>query len=225
MLETLWSGGQRGVDFGALVAAERWRVKTGGFAPQRWLVESADGRRHIPMPELGTRFGLVEFPTGGYPERRRANIEGSHATLVFLFVDSPGSLATIREANELGRPCKVVRHGAGVLPRSVAYWIASIGIRHLNVAGTRESKAPGIEKTIENYLGIVLQKLGHTRFDIRGRADGTQPAQLPDRGGDGRRRAEDAGCPAGTQPGGDQSAHHAGPQLRGDRQAVRGRAR
>jgi hypothetical protein len=48
----VWSGGQTGVDRGALEGAQGTGLPTGGFAPKDWITEKG------PAPELGTKFGL-----------------------------------------------------------------------------------------------------------------------------------------------------------------------
>ncbi len=36
-------------------------------------------------------------------------------------------------------------------------------VKTLNVAGNRESRAPGIKGRVERFLGVVLRRLGHDR--------------------------------------------------------------
>jgi hypothetical protein len=41
----------------------------------------------------------------------------------------------------------------------VVYWIREKGVRVLNVAGNRESSAPGIGVRVERFLGAVFRQL------------------------------------------------------------------
>jgi hypothetical protein len=43
----------------------------------------------------------------------------------------------------------------------VAEWIVENKVRVLNVAGNRESRAPGIGDRIERFLADVFRRLGH----------------------------------------------------------------
>jgi hypothetical protein len=71
-------------------------------------------------------------------------VRDSDATLVLVRagVDSPGTDLTVAVAQELGRPCLVA--DVGDLP-SVRAWFGTLPADTvLNVAGPRESEAPGI---------------------------------------------------------------------------------
>ena len=97
-LEVIISGGQYGADRGALVAAERLGIKTGGVAPVNFLTSQG------PCPELGTRFGLSELKCGAtwdpppgaqYIMRSKRNVDGSDGTVAFRTHSSRGTDCTI----------------------------------------------------------------------------------------------------------------------------------
>jgi len=97
-LEMIISGGQHGADRGALVAAERLGIKTGGVAPINFWTCGG------PCPELGTRFGLSELKCGATPPpppgvqyimRSKRNVDGSDGTVAFRVYDSRGTDCTI----------------------------------------------------------------------------------------------------------------------------------
>src|SRR4029077_5215640 len=67
------SGGQTGVDRGALDAALALQVECGGWCPEGRLAE--DGI--IPK-----RYPVMELANGGYPERTARNVADSDGTLV-----------------------------------------------------------------------------------------------------------------------------------------------
>lgn len=153
MIAKIISGGQTGADAAGLRAARRFGVATGGFAPKGWLTE--DG----PAPWLAD-YGLTECPTPGYPARTRANAEAAHLTLWFDYYgayDSPGYRATHKAAIYfLG-----IDRRPGSLPAKqfvTTFGPSLNGV--INVAGNRESKAPGIGAWVESYLCEVLRELG-----------------------------------------------------------------
>jgi hypothetical protein len=55
----------------------------------------------------------------------------------------------------------VVIQGEMARAASVAEWITRSGIRTLNVAGNRESTAPGIGGSVERFLVELFRQLGH----------------------------------------------------------------
>ena len=70
------SGGQMGVDQGALEAAAQLGLEFGGWAPARWLAEKPLGA----IPEA-YRGAMREYPDQGsnaqnYRERTKANVRG-----------------------------------------------------------------------------------------------------------------------------------------------------
>ena len=76
------SGGQTGVDRGALEAAVALGLNFGGWAPHGWIAE--DGT----IPEQ-YREKMQEYPSMGgraqdYRERTKANVRDSHATLILV---------------------------------------------------------------------------------------------------------------------------------------------
>ncbi len=145
------SGGQTGVDRGALRAAKAAGVATGGWMPPGWLAE--DGSH----PEYAALYGMRACTTGSYPERTRRNIEDSDATLILAgIVLSPGTELTISLCGELVKPL-VVFDPASV---SVAECVAVLqDVTVVNVAGNRESTSPGVERWTEHFLGDVFAAL------------------------------------------------------------------
>lgn len=142
------SGGQTGVDRAALDAALAAGVAVGGWCPAgRW---AEDG----PIPR---RYPLVEAAGADPAERTRLNVRDSDATLV-LSPDPPagGTALTVRLARDLGRPLRVADPGRDS-PGDVAGWVEALGRPLvLNVAGPRESEAPGIYRTARAWLSALL---------------------------------------------------------------------
>ena len=155
-LRKIVSGGQTGVDRAALDAAQASGFETGGWCPKGRRAE--DGA--IPAA-----YPLDETETGEYEDRTRLNVRDSDATLILARglargLDpgplSGGALLTAEKARELGRPHRVADLDQAPDPRAVARWIGETGAQVLNVAGPRESEAPGIHAQAQAFLTAVL---------------------------------------------------------------------
>jgi hypothetical protein len=154
MLEKIISGGQTGADQAAWRTAKACGIATAGWMPKGFLTE--EGNR----PEFATLYGAREMPTAAYPPRTRQNAQDSDATLWFGHTDTSGARTTIDACHQLGRAYMLVVPGQAIHPSQVAAWIGEFPIRILNVAGNRESKAPGIGQSVERFLTQLLHQLG-----------------------------------------------------------------
>lgn len=146
----LVSGGQSGVDRAALDAALELGLDCGGWCPRGRLAE--DGRIH-------GRYPLRETATDEYAERTRLNVRDSDATLVLTRGrPSGGTGLTVHLARGMGRPCLVVDLAAPRLGEvdAVGAWMAAHGVAVLNVAGPRQSTAPGIHQEALDFLRRLL---------------------------------------------------------------------
>ena len=142
------SGAQTGVDRAALDVALDLGFACGGWVPRGRLAE--DGR--VPH-----RYPVREIPSRGYAQRTVRNVRDSDATLI-LTRGSPtgGTALTLRTAEELGRPCLVADLAADASPSTVQAWLRERRVRVLNVAGPRESTAPGIHDEAAAFLRALL---------------------------------------------------------------------
>ena len=141
------SGGQTGADRGALDAALAAGVPCGGWCPRGRRAE--DGT----IPE---RYPLRETPAAEYPQRTAWNVRDSDGTVIFHHgtVDR-GTALTERLANRQHRP--VLRLDVrSARPHELAEWMAREEITRLNVAGPRESRAPGLQVAVAQFLGETL---------------------------------------------------------------------
>ncbi len=154
MLERVVSGGQTDADQAGWRAARAFGIPTGGWMPKGFLTENG------PRPDFADQYGARELPTSSYPERTFANVRDSDATLWFGDASTPGARATIEACHKLSRSCLRVEEGF-TRPSHVAAWIIEHKVRVLNIAGSRESKAPGIGARIERFLADVFRRLGH----------------------------------------------------------------
>lgn len=145
------SGGQTGVDRGALDAALALGIEHGGWCPMHR--QSEDG-------SIPSRYQLVELDGGDYAKRTEQNVIDSDATLVLY--EGPligGTRLTVRFASLHAKPCLTQPLGRKFDPQRVRQWLAEIQPRSLNIAGPRESKYPGIcEKAFAALLEIFEQQ-------------------------------------------------------------------
>jgi hypothetical protein len=137
------SGGQTGADHGALDAALAAGIPCGGWCPR--------GRR----AEDGTipdRYPLRETPTAEYPQRTAWNVRDSDGTVILHQgrVDR-GTALTERLAQRQGRPVLLL-DVRSARPTELAAWIEKERIARLNVAGPRESRAPGLQALVTRFL-------------------------------------------------------------------------
>jgi hypothetical protein len=156
------SGGQTGVDRAALDVALERGLPCGGWCPRGRRAE--DG----PIPD---RYPLRETPWDGYPQRTRWNVRDSDGTLV-LTRGTPdrGTALTIRLASAMGKPCLVLDLAEDPDPAQAAAWAEANGVRKLNVAGPRESSAPGIQAQAAEFLRRLLAR-GRSGRDRNGERD------------------------------------------------------
>jgi hypothetical protein len=151
------SGGQTGADRAALDAAIGLGLPYGGWVPKGGLAEDFP---HAPGL-LGKYPKLREAATSDPAERTQLNVRDSGATLVFVTeldtAASPGTLLTEATARALGRPLLIVRADRPDAARSIKDWLRDLGhVNVLNIAGPRESEAPGIYALSREVLEKVL---------------------------------------------------------------------
>ena len=142
------SGGQTGVDRGALDAAIELGIDHGGWCPRGRLAE--DGT--IPP-----HYRLVETESNEYPVRTERNVVDSDGTLI-LFRNRlvGGTELTRRLAARHDRPHYLVDLDQTTDVQQIRSWLAENDVRVLNVAGPRESSSPGISQTTSRFLKDLL---------------------------------------------------------------------
>lgn len=145
---TVVSGGQSGADRAALDWAIAHGLAHGGWCPRGRKTE--DG-------VLAEHYLLRETPAAGYLQRTEWNVRDSDATLIFTLSDrlDGGSKRTAAFADQLGKPWLHVRHG--VHPKYVARFLIRHQVNTLNVAGKRESAAPGVGELVHEVLSQALR--------------------------------------------------------------------
>jgi Circularly permutated YpsA SLOG family len=169
MVELVMSGGQTGADQAAWRAAVACNLPTGGWMPRDFLTE--DG----PRPEFAELYGAKEMRTPNYRLRTEQNVRDSDATIWFGTIDTPGAIATLNAIKVMGRPSKVILTDAMVLPSEIADWLSrNHAIKRLNVAGNRESMAPGSGARVEQFLIQVFRQITHPATETRAGGQGRQ---------------------------------------------------
>lgn len=157
MLGRVISGGQTGADQAGWRAARAAGLVTGGLMPHGFLTE--DG----PRPEFARLFGAAEHDEADPAARTVANVHAADATLVFAARPcGAGTRLTIETCREAGLRHVVVAWGPAGLDATaaeVADWLVSNRVGTLNVAGERESVAPGIGRRVETLLADVFARL------------------------------------------------------------------
>jgi len=151
MLRRIVSGGQTGVDRGALDAAIAAGLEHGGYCPRGRRAE--DG-------SIPARYQLEELAARSYRARTEANVVHSDGTLVL----APGALTggtklTVQLARHHQRPVLVIdiaKEGIDAIVSQVLAWLQAESIEVLNVAGPRASSAVGIASLAHDVIAAVI---------------------------------------------------------------------
>ena len=170
-LRKIISGAQTGVDMAALDSAiSRLVFCWGGWVPKGRTNE--DGR--IPESYFDVdRFdcGLQEHPgsSRNYRARTIKNIQSSDATMILRIsgagrVLGPGTKLTIATLQKMDKPYRLFDPSKIYTVPKAAQWICQTK----DVAGSRESKDPGIYKATRIFLDSVFSYVFmYQRWGIR----------------------------------------------------------
>jgi hypothetical protein len=147
-LERIVSGGQTGVDRGALDAAIEHGLPHGGWCPKGRRAE--DG-------VIPARYELRQGASADYSKRTLQNVLDSDGTLILNRGPLTGGTALTASLAESNRkPILIVALDRHQDAARVVAWIVKHHIRTLNVAGPRESGSPGISEAARLFLLDVL---------------------------------------------------------------------
>ncbi len=158
MIELVVSGGQTGADQGGWRAAKAAGIPTTGWMPKGFKTEA--GCR----PDFADLYGAKAHRSASYRDRTISNVGLADATVIFNCGGSfsPGTKLALSASREVSQPVLIV----GTLPdiwipsvdpEDVWAWIRRLGVRSLNVAGNRESSAPGIGVWVEGFMAQVFR--------------------------------------------------------------------
>jgi hypothetical protein len=147
-IELIVSGGQTGVDRAALDAGLAVGLAIGGWCPRGRWAEDGTIASHYPLREAAS-----DDPA----ERTRLNVRDSDATLILTLGEpDAGTQLTIEIARSLDRPLAAFDLRTTTVA-DLRAWLAATRPRRLNVAGPRESSAPGIYARARMLLEDVLR--------------------------------------------------------------------
>jgi hypothetical protein len=136
-LAKIISGGQTGIDRGALDAALTWGFLCGGWCPLGRLAEDSRIPEHYP---------LIELKEGGYSQRTLRNVLESDGTAILYFsLIKGGTEETLLFCIKKHKPYKLIDAEEISAERAallLASFVRHYGIEVLNVAGPRQSQAP-----------------------------------------------------------------------------------
>jgi hypothetical protein len=153
MIRRIVSGGQSGVDRAGLDAALELNIPCGGWCPR--------GRR-ADDGVIPAVYPLTETPTANYRQRTAWNVRDSDATLVLTWGPlTGGTRFTVQTCQAQGKPHRVedLADPATWTPEALAdvrRWLLVVHGGHtINIAGPRESNAPGIHARATAFLREV----------------------------------------------------------------------
>jgi Circularly permutated YpsA SLOG family len=153
------SGGQTGVDRGALDAAIAAGFPCGGWCPADRSAE--DGI-------ISDRYGLTPFPGWGNRKRTRQNVIDSDATVILHFESLSGGTRLTRNLCALEKKPFITldarRMAEPAAAAAICEFVAENNVQILNVAG------PRLSGWAEGY-GFALGVMG----EVIARARGTDP--------------------------------------------------
>jgi hypothetical protein len=153
-LRKVITGGQSGVDRAALDAALDQGLACGGWCPAGRWAEDGPIAEHYP---------LRETPDSAPEIRTRRNVEDADGTLVVVDGSwDEGTRLTESAATALGKPLHVVDLAATAPQEAlsrIAAWIDGEGLGVLNIAGPRESNAPGIYRRAHGLFTVLFADL------------------------------------------------------------------
>ena len=155
MLKKIVSGGQTGADEGGLIAGKKAGLETGGYIPKGFLTEYGKN------PSLA-RYGLVETTSFSYVPRTYANAKLGDGTIRFAVdFESRGEIVTLDGIKKYNKPYIDVDFNNPIPVGEVVEWLKKNNIEVLNVAGNRETVAPGLQEFVVEYLGKVIEVLNN----------------------------------------------------------------
>jgi hypothetical protein len=151
MISKIVSGGQTGVDRGALDFAIARGIAHGGFCPK--------GRRSESGRILDA-YNLTECSSPNYVIRTALNVQHSDGTLIITKGRlEGGTRKTVNFCIAHNKPKFIVDLSHDLKPQEFAAWVLHYDIRTLNVAGPRESQQSGIGEQTAKILAELFAAL------------------------------------------------------------------
>jgi len=158
MSRKIVSGGQTGVDRAALDAAIELGIEYGGWCPKGGWAED-----HVIPPGVLVLYPKLTATPLAEPEQRTEwNVRDSDATLILIrgsgLVNSSGTKLTVVIAEKLGRNYLLLDLQKPASLHEARSWNEKAGDKiRLNIAGPRETEAPGIYEQARIFLRQLLR--------------------------------------------------------------------
>ena len=153
-LRKIVSGGQTGVDRGALDAALEAGFSCGGWAPPARLAE--DG-------VIPARYPMTELEQGGYSERTLKNVVETDGTVIIFNGELEGGTRQTRDNCVAQAKPFLVIDAAQTSPiqaaDEISVFVTRKNIVVLNVAGPRASKWPEAQQYARTVITLALKSL------------------------------------------------------------------
>jgi hypothetical protein len=149
------SGGETGADRAAVDFAIEHGIPYGGWVPLGGWAEDL----REPPGLLAHYPNFVPTQSADIKVRTSLNVRDATATVVFapVTVRSRGVQQTLEIATVLKRPVLVLDpYSPDVLERLEKFFSRFTAVTVLNVAGSRESEAPGLYQAVRSVLNGVL---------------------------------------------------------------------
>lgn len=148
------SGGQTGVDRGALDAAMALGFEVGGWCPR--------GRRAEDGVIPSAYDFLVEATSRDYRQRTEWNVRDADVTVILFdgITLGRGSWLTHRLCTEMDKPFIVAEANLSATScvRAAVRFLSKHSPDVVNVAGSRASTSPGIQERTRFFMGEVLTR-------------------------------------------------------------------
>lgn len=152
--EKIISGGQTGVDRGALDACLQANFSCGGWCPAGRKAE--DG-------EIPPQYPLKETWSFSYDERTRKNIQDSDATLIIYHGELiGGSLLTCNYAKEIRKPVFLFQVSPFFIDEpleQLLHFLEINQVKILNIAGPRASQWPKAHESSFLITSKLIDKI------------------------------------------------------------------
>lgn len=147
VIKYIQSGYQTGADIAAIDSAVFLNIDYGGWVPKGAFNERGK------LVDINYK----ETPSGGYLERTMFNVRDSDATLIFSYGKvTGGSYRTMEYCKQYNKPHLYIDLTKLKTNNPITKWLKEHKPTILNVAGSRESKHPGIYKVVRYTLIEVL---------------------------------------------------------------------
>ena len=152
------SGGQTGVDSGALEAAVKSGIEIGGWCPPGREAEDGLIPNRYPLKETPVERS-AEAPEVPRSLRTEWNVKDADATLLLLpkiHPIDPGTDWTERCCIIMNKPFLISNPYEGHAIHEIVYWLQRIKPNVLNIAGPSETRISGIQHVTKSLVEKVL---------------------------------------------------------------------